>query len=246
MKVIIVSDKNHMGRVAADLIEADMKTKTPYVLGLATGSTPIPLYQELIRRNRETGLDFSTTVSFNLDEYIGLEVTHDQSYRYFMNQEFFDHININKDSTFVPNGLSENIEEVGKDYEKAICGIGGIDYQVMGIGTNGHIGFNEPGSSLASRTRKVRLTENTISDNSRFFERKEDVPTDVITMGIGTILDTRKAMLLASGSNKVEAIAKSIEGPITATVPASSLQMHPDVTWIVTEDAAVNLQLEWN
>ena len=117
MKVIIVSDKNHMGRVAADLIEADMKTKTPYVLGLATGSTPIPLYQELIRRNRETGLDFSTTVSFNLDEYIGLEVTHDQSYRYFMNQELFNHININKDSTFVPDGLAENIEEVGKDYE---------------------------------------------------------------------------------------------------------------------------------
>ena len=112
MKVIIVSDKNHMGRVAADLIEADMKTKMPYVLGLATGSTPIPLYQELIRRNRETGLDFSTTVSFNLDEYIGLDVTHDQSYRYFMNQELFNHININKDSTFVPDGLAENIEEV--------------------------------------------------------------------------------------------------------------------------------------
>ncbi len=245
MNVIIVSDKNHMGQVAADLIEADMKNKTPYVLGLATGSTPIPLYQELIRRNQETGLDFSTTVSFNLDEYVGLEANHDQSYRYFMDQELFDHININKRAAFVPDGISENSEEVGRNYEKAIYGVGGLDCQVLGIGTNGHIGFNEPGSSLASRTRKVRLTENTISDNSRFFERKEDVPTEAITMGIGTILDARKIMLLASGSNKAETIAKSIEGPITATVPASSLQMHPDATWVVTEDAAVNLQLEW-
>ena len=245
MIVIIVQDKQQMGKTAADLIEADMKTKTSYVLGLATGSTPIPLYQEFIRRNREMNMDFSSVISFNLDEYVGLDPAHNQSYRYFMNQELLDHVNINKKSTFVPPGNAEDIDAAAVAYEEAIRAGGGIDCQVLGIGSNGHIGFNEPGSSLASRTRKVKLTGSTITDNSRMFERKEDVPTEAITMGNGTILESRKVVLLANGANKADAIAKAIEGPVTATVPASVLQMHPAVTWVITEDAAENLKLEW-
>lgn len=234
-----------MSRVAADLIEADMKCKSPYVLGLATGSTPIPLYQEFIRRNKGKKLDFSKVITFNLDEYVGLEPTHDQSYRYFMDKELFGQININRKLTFVPDGRAKDIKAAAQAYEDAIQGVGGIDYQVLGIGSNGHIGFNEPGSSLASRTRKIRLTVNTIHDNARFFARKEDVPTEAITMGIGTILEARKVVLLASGSNKVDAIARSIEGPVTATVPASALQMHRHVTWVITRDAARGLRLAW-
>ncbi|MDP6354949.1 MAG: glucosamine-6-phosphate deaminase [Planctomycetota bacterium] len=245
MKVIIVSDKQEMGKVAADLIEEDMAKKTPYVMGLATGTTPIPLYQEFIRRNKETVLDFSTVITFNLDEYVGLDPDHDQSYRYFMNKELFDHVNINKKNTFVPPGNAEDLSAAGAQYEEAIRMAGGIDYQVLGIGSNGHIGFNEPGSSLSSRTRKVKLTESTITDNSRMFEKKEDVPTEAITMGNGTILDSRRVLLMANGENKADAVANSIEGPVTATVPASSLQLHQNITWIITQDAAGKLKLEW-
>ncbi|MDP6110986.1 MAG: glucosamine-6-phosphate deaminase [Planctomycetota bacterium] len=245
MKVIIVSDKQEMGKVAADLIEEDMAKKTPYVMGLATGTTPVPLYQEFIRRNKETGLDFSTVITFNLDEYVGLDPDHDQSYRYFMNKELFDHVNINKKNTFVPPGNAEDLSAAGAQYEEAIRMAGGIDYQVLGIGSNGHIGFNEPGSSLSSRTRKVKLTESTITDNSRMFEKKEDVPTEAITMGNGTILDSRRVLLMANGENKADAVANSIEGPVTATVPASSLQLHQNITWIITQDAAGKLKLEW-
>ncbi|MBI2193720.1 MAG: glucosamine-6-phosphate deaminase [Planctomycetes bacterium] len=245
MRVIIVTDKNQMGRVSADLIVSDMKRKCPYTLGLATGSTPVPLYKEFIRRNHEGQIDFATVMTFNLDEYVGLEPTHDQSYRYFMNKELFDHVNISKKLTHVPDGRARDVAASADAYEAQIRDVGGIDYQVLGIGSNGHIGFNEPGSSLSSRTRKVRLTQNTIRDNSRFFARKEDVPTEAVTMGIGTILESRKVVLLASGANKVEAIAKAVEGPVTATVPASALQMHPHVTWVVTRDAATGLRLEW-
>jgi glucosamine-6-phosphate deaminase len=214
-------------------------------MGLATGTTPVPLYQEFIRRNKETGLDFSTVITFNLDEYVGLDPDHDQSYRYFMNKELFDHVNINNKNTFVPPGNAEDLSAAGAQYEEAIRMAGGIDYQVLGIGSNGHIGFNEPGSSLSSRTRKVKLTESTITDNSRMFEKKEDVPTEAITMGNGTILDSRRVLLMANGENKADAVANSIEGPVTATVPASSLQLHQNITWIITQDAAGKLKLEW-
>ncbi len=245
MKVIIVKTKEEMGKVAADLVAQDMARKSPYVLGLATGSTPIPLYQELIRLYKAKKLDFSTTISFNLDEYVGLKPTHDQSYRYFMNEQLFDHININKKNTFVPDGMARNIEAHCVEYEKMIRSVGGIDYQVLGIGSNGHIGFNEPGSSIGSMTRMVKLTENTIKDNSRFFKRMQDVPTKAISMGIGTVLRCKKIVLVANGANKVDALAKAIEGPITATVPASALQLHPNVTFVVTQDAATGLKLEW-
>jgi len=245
MRVIIVKDQAEQGKVAAELIAAEMRKKPNFVLGLATGTSPIPLYQELIRMHKEEGLDFSTTITFNLDEYVGLEPSHPQSYRYFMNTHLFDHVNINKKNTHVPDGKAEDIEAFCDQYEAMIEDIGGIDYQVLGIGSNGHIGFSEPGTSLASRTHKTKLTQNTIRDNSRLFEKIEDVPTEAITMGIATILDAEKILLVANGASKADAIAKAIEGPITASVPASALQLHPAVTFIVTEDAATKLTLDW-
>jgi len=245
MKVIIVDTPEVMGARACDIVAADMAAKSPYVLGLATGTTPLPLYGEFIRRNKAGEMDFSTVITFNLDEYVGIEPTHDQSYRYFMDTNLFDHVNINKKNTFVPDGMTDDPAAFGDLYEDMIEGVGGVDLQVLGIGSNGHIGFNEPGSSLASTTRLVKLAQSTIKDNSRMFDRIEDVPTEAITMGIGTILDARRIILLASGANKADAVAKSIEGPITATVPASALQLHPDVTFILTRDCATNLKLEW-
>ena len=245
MRVIIVKDPASLGKTAAGLIAAQMRSKPVFVLGLATGTTPIPLYQELIRLHHEEGLDFSTTITFNLDEYVGLAPAHEQSYRHFMNRELFDHVNINKKNTHVPDGLADDLEAFCEDYEMTIEGIGGIDCQVLGIGSNGHIGFCEPGTSLASRTHRTGLTESTLTDNSRLFEKKEDVPTEAITMGIGTILDAERVVLLANGENKADAIARAIEGPITATVPASALQLHPNVTFVVTRDAAAKLTLDW-
>jgi len=245
MKVIIVEDKDALGSRGAEIIAQAMGGKSPFVLGLATGSTPVPVYKELIRMHKEEGLDFSTVITYNLDEYVGLEPTHDQSYRCFMNEQLFDHVNVNKKNTYVPDGLAEDIQAICEEYEDMIEGVGGIDLQVLGIGTNGHIGFNEPGSSLASRTRLVKLTPNTIQDNARFFKSADDVPKEAISMGVGTVLDAAAVLLLAAGENKADAVARAIEGPITATVPASALQLHPDVTFILARDAASKLALEW-
>lgn len=245
MRVIIVKDKAELGAVGAGIIAEDMKGKAAYVLGLATGSSPIPVYQELIRLHKEEQLDFSTTITFNLDEYVGIGPTHPQSYRFFMNQQLFDHININKKNTHVPDGLAPDVRQHCADYEAMIADVGGVDLQVLGIGSNGHIGFNEPGTSLVSVTHQTGLTRNTIDDNARFFEKREDVPTSAITMGIGTILEAERIVLVANGANKADAIAKAIEGPITASVPASALQLHPNVTFVLTQDAAAKLALEW-
>lgn len=245
MKVIIVKTVEGMGRRTAQLIADEMKRHATPVLGLATGSTPIPVYKELIRMNKEEGLDFSTTITFNLDEYVGLSPDHDQSYRYFMNKNLFDHININKKNTHVPDGLAKDIEKFCRDYEEMIADVGGIDLQLLGIGANGHIGFSEPGSSLASLTQMTILTQRTIEDNARFFKRKEDVPTKAITMGIGTILNAKNVVLVANGANKADAIAKSAEGSITSMVPASALQLHRFATFVITEDAASKLTLRY-
>lgn len=245
MQVLVVKTKEDMGQAAAALIAEEMRLKPHYVLGLATGSTPVPLYQELIRLHKEEQLDFSTTISFNLDEYVGLEPTHDQSYRYFMNQELFDHVNINKAGTHVPDGRVEDVEAHCMLYEAMIEDVGGIDCQVLGIGGNGHIGFNEPGSSLASRTRTVELTEETIEANSRFFASIGDVPKRAITMGIGTVLECERIVMLASGANKTNAVAAALEGPVCIKCPASALQLHPNVTFVVTEDAATGLTLKY-
>ena len=243
MKVIVVSDKEAMGNTGAEIIAAGMRSKPTFVLGLATGSTPIPVYQELIRMHKEEGLDFATTITFNLDEYAGIEPTHEQSYRRFMNQQLFDHVGILKENTHVPDGMAADADAHCEDYEAMIDDVGGVDCQVLGIGGNGHIGFNEPGSSLSSGTRLVDLTAETIRDNARFFESAADVPTQAITMGIGTILDAEQVLIFASGANKADAVAKSLEGPITAMVPASAVQLHPNVTWILTEDAAAGLKV---
>jgi len=234
-----------MGKQAAQLIAAEMKKKPAFVLGLATGSTPISLYQELSRLNRAGEIDFSQVSSFNLDEYVGLLGTHDQSYRYFMNKNLFDHVNIDKKRTHAPDGMAKDLEAHCAEYEKMMKEAGGVDYQVLGIGSNGHIGFNEPGSSLASRTRVVDLTENTIKDNSRFFTSSKDVPTKAISMGIGTILESKHAVLVANGANKAEVVAASIEGCVTASVPASALQFHPAITWVITKDAATKLKRQY-
>lgn len=244
MRVIVVKDQQEMGRRAADLITAVMEAKPHFVLGLATGSTPVPLYKELIRRHKQEGLDFSTVITFNLDEYVGLQPTHDQSYRYFMDAQLFNHININKKCTHVPNGVAEDLDAECELYEEMIEDVGGIDYQVLGIGSNGHIGFNEPGTSLNSRTHVTDLTESTIRDNARFFSRKEDVPTRAVTMGIGTVLDAERVVLLANGANKARAIKAALEGPVSVICPASALQLHPSVTFVITEDCAQDLTIK--
>jgi len=245
MRVIVVKTPEEMGREAAAIVAEGIRSKPHYVLGLATGSTPIPLYQELIRLHKEEGLDFSSVITFNLDEYVGLPPTHDQSYRYFMDAQLFNHVNIPKSNTHIPDGMTDDIEAHCLAYEAMIEDVGGIDCQILGIGSNGHIGFNEPGSSLASRTRVVELTEKTIQDNSRFFSSIDEVPRRAITMGIGTILDAQKLVLLATGAKKAEAVAAALEGPVTAKVPASALQLHPDATFILTEDAASGLTLKY-
>jgi len=245
MRVVIVPDQQEMGRRAAAMIAEQMRAHAHFVLGLATGSSPLPLYRELIRMNQANELDFSGVITFNLDEYVGLPPTHEQSYRRFMDENLFNHIGIAKGFTHVPNGVAKNVNEECAAYERMIKDVGGIKCQVLGIGRNSHIGFNEPGSSLASRTRVVSLTRATIQDNSRFFARIEDVPTQAISMGIGTILDAERIIMLTYGENKADAVARSLEGPITTSVPASVLQLHPDVTWIIVEDAAGKLKLEW-
>ncbi len=242
MEVIIVEDEIQVGKVAADAIARLIRRKPDCVLGLATGSTPIPCYRELIRLHKEEGLDFSRVTTFNLDEYYPIDPRHEQSYRYFMNVHLFDHINIDKRSTFVPDGTTPDPFEHCQWYEGQIRTAGGIDLQILGIGHNGHIAFNEPGSSLASRTRVKTLTEETISANARFFARPEDVPRYALTMGIGTILEARKILLLATGEGKAEAVRRAVEGPVTSMCPASALQMHSRVTFILDEPAASRLE----
>jgi glucosamine-6-phosphate deaminase len=218
---------------------ADLVRRRPTcVLGLATGSTPLGMYNELIRMHREEGLDFSRVVTFNLDEYVGLAGSHPQSYRYFMQHHFFDHVNIDPRDTHVPDGRALDFEAYCEQYEKMIAEEGGIDLQVLGIGSDGHIAFNEPGSSLGSRTRLKSLTSETVRDNARFFASEKEVPRLAITMGVGTILESRQCLLLACGESKARAVRDTIEGPITAQVTASALQLHRDVIAIVDEEAA--------
>jgi glucosamine-6-phosphate deaminase len=247
MRVIVVKDAAEMGKRAAKLVADDMKKHATYVLGLATGSTPIPMYKELIRMHKEEGLDFSTVISFNLDEYVGLQPDHDQSYRYFMNENLFKYININTKLTHVPDGTITDLEEIVEycdRYEDMIDDVGGIDYQVLGIGGNGHIGFNEPGSSIGSLTRIKTLTVETRQDNARFFEKMDDVPQYAITMGIGTVMKSRKVVLLANGEGKADAVKAALEGPVTAMCPASALQLHRFATYVIDEAAASKLTLE--
>ena len=238
MEIIIQSSPVRAANVAASIIARLLRGKPGAVLGLATGSTPLQLYQTLI----DMQLDWSSVTTFNLDEYIGLPREHPQSYHSFMWENLFKHINITRENIHIPDGNSQDIPRTCQDYEAQIRAAGGIDIQLLGIGTDGHIGFNEPTSSLASRTRIKTLTEQTCKDNARFFGSGEQVPHHVITMGIGTIMEARMNLLLAFGENKAPAIAAAVEGPVTSVNPASILQMHPAAKVCLDEPAASQLQ----
>ncbi len=238
MRVIILPDPAAVATKAATFIAQLVRKKPDCVLGLATGGTPLGTYRELIRLHQETDLDFSQVTTFNLDEYVGLVPSHPQSYRYFMQSNLFDHINVPTTRTHVPDGRALDFEYFSQQYEQKIRDAGGIDLQLLGIGTDGHIAFNEPGSSLGSRTRLKTLASETIRDNARFFGSEAAVPRLAVTMGVGTILDSKRCLLLACGVGKAAAIRDTIEGPITTQVTASALQMHREVIVILDADAA--------
>ena len=245
MEVVMKETPEEMSKLAAEIIADLVRRKPRAVLGLATGSTPLGTYQELIRLHKEEGLDFSRTITFNLDEYVGLAHEHPQSYHFFMWENFFKKINVNPKNVHIPDGTAKDIPGFCRWYEEQMVKVGGLDLQLLGIGGNGHIAFNEPGSSLGSRTRVKTLDERTRQDNARFFRNMNEVPKYAITMGIGTIMDARQLILLANGSGKAEAIARTCEGPITAMVPATIVQLHPKATIIVDKAASVKLSREY-
>lgn len=235
MKFITVKTYEELSKKAADIIAAQIILKPDCVLGLATGSTPVGTYKVLTEKNRNNELDFSKVTSVNLDEYEGLSGDHDQSYRYFMNHNLFDHVNIDKAKTFVPNGCASDLTEEGKRYDELIKSLGGIDLQLLGIGVDGHIGFNEPDSVFTAATHPVVLDPSTIEANARFFASANDVPRKAITMGMMSIMQAKRILLVANGKNKLDILKKSMEGPVDPMVPASILQLHPDVTVIYSE-----------
>ena len=230
MIIYVGKDYQDVSRKAANIMSAQIIMKPNAVLGLATGSTPVGLYKQLIEWYNKGDLDFSQITSVNLDEYKGLSGDNDQSYRYFMNTNLFDHVNIDKNKTYVPNGLEEDSDKACADYNEIIRSVGGI-------GGNGHIGFNEPGEAFEKETHCVDLTESTIKANARFFESMDEVPKQAYTMGIKNIMAAKKILLVATGSAKADALYKSLYGPITPNVPASILQLHQDVTVVADEDA---------
>jgi len=240
MLVIVKEDYAQVSAEAGRLVADRLMRKPNLVLGLATGSSPLGLYRELIRMCHSEGLDFSKVTTFNLDEYVGLPPEHEQSYHRFMWQSLFDHINVDRRFVHIPNGMVHDVEAHCDWYEEEIVRAGGIDLQVLGIGANGHIAFNEPGSSLGSRTRVKTLTEKTRQDNARFFGSVEEVPRYAITMGIGTIMESRELLLIATGEAKAEAIRAAVEGPLTAMVPASMIQMHRKA-YLILDRAAASL-----
>jgi glucosamine-6-phosphate deaminase len=242
MEIIINADEQAASRAAARVVARLVREKPDAVLGLATGSTPLMLYRELVRLHREDELDFSRVSTFNLDEYVGLDRHHVRSYHAFMWDNLFRQINIRPDNVHIPDGMAN--EAFCAEYEKKIVATGGIDLQVLGVGSDGHIGFNEPTSSFGSRTRIKTLTRQTMADNARFFGGDEaKVPQHCITMGIGTIMEARTILMLAFGKSKAAAVAASIEGPVAAIMPASILQHHPAAKIFIDEPAAAELQL---
>jgi len=242
MEVIISADYEEMSKAAAAVMAKVVRDKPTAILGLATGSTPLGMYKELIRLHEEESLDFSGVTTFNLDEYVGLSGDHEQSYRYFMTENLFKDINVDIENTNVPPGIYDNFKASCQEYEDKISAAGGIDVQVLGIGSDGHIAFNEPSSSLASRTRLKTLTQQTIDDNARFFATPQDVPVYCVTMGVGTILEAKKLILLASGEGKAKAVADAIEGPVSSMCTASALQLHPDS--VICVDTAATARLD--
>ena len=237
MKVIVTKNYDEMSRVAAELFAEVLREKPDGVLGLATGDTPIGLYQNLIAMYREGTLDFSRATSVNLDEYYPITPDNDQSYRYFMNHQLFDHVNMDKARTYVPDGTTKDPDAFCREYEAKIDALGGVDVQVLGIGRNGHIGFNEPDDELIPITHLTALTESTIEANARFFASEDNVPKHALTMGVQSVFKARRILVLASGKNKAEAVRGMLNGNLSTRLPASLLQLHPDVTLICDEDA---------
>lgn len=249
MEIIVKDTVEEMSRCAARVVAKAMNAKPNTVLGLATGSTPLGLYKELVRLHKEESLDFSQVTTFNLDEYVGLTQNHPQSYHYFMHENFFKHINIAKQNIYIPSGTTDNYAAFCAWYEQRIRDCGGIDLQLLGMGTDGHIAFNEPSSSLGSRTRIKTLARQTIEESARFFDTLDQVPIYAITMGVGTILEARKIIVLANGKHKAAAVAAAVEGPVTSMVTASALQLHRDTICIIDREAASELKMldyyEW-
>ena len=240
MKVVVVANFDSMSAEVAKIVYGQISKKPHSVLGLATGSSPLGVYKLLVEYHK-MGTDFSKVTTFNLDEYVGLRPDHPQSYRWYMEENFFSKVNIKKEQTFIPNGVAEDLEAECLRYEDLIKQAGGIDLQLLGIGSNGHIGFNEPGSEFGTITRVVDLAESTIKDNSRFFESIDEVPTQAISMGIKTIMQAKEIILMASGGSKADAVYAAVYGPVTTEVPASVLQLHPAATLVVDQAAASKL-----
>lgn len=241
MRIIIVNNKEEMGKKAASLVSSQIILKPDSVLGLATGGTPLDMYKELINLYNKKEIDFKLVKTFNLDEYFGIGKENDQSYYYYMMNNLFKFIDIPKENINIPDGSAKDIVEECSRYEKSIKQAGGIDIQVLGIGTNGHIGFNEPDVNFEAQTHLVKLEESTIQANSIYFKTIEEVPTTAVSMGIKTIMNSRKIVLLANGISKADAIYGLVNGKINPNLPASILQLHPDVTLILDEDAASKL-----
>ena len=241
MDIYITKDYDEMSKKAAEVVASVVKEKENPILGLATGGTPAGLYKELIAMNKAEEIDFSKTSAFNLDEYYPISKESDQSYHYFMRENLFKHINIDTDKTYIPDGSAEDVEKESEAFDKLVRDTGGVDMQILGIGTNGHIAFNEPADNFPTKTQKVNLTESTIEDNARFFDNIDDVPKEAITMGIGTIMNSKRIIMLASGANKAEAIKETVLGNVRPQLPASILQFHKDVTIVLDEAAASEL-----
>ena len=236
MKFITVDSYKKLSRQAANVISAQVIMKPNSVLGLATGSSPEGIYRQLVEWYNKGDIDFSETVSINLDEYVGLGENDDQSYRYFMQKHLFDHINIRRENTYVPNGCAADLAKECAEYDARIARFGGIDLQLLGIGLDGHIGFNEPGDVFVKNTHVVDLHESTIKANSRFFANEADVPRQAVTMGMVSIMQAKKILLVANGQAKKEILEKAFFGPITPMIPASILQLHPDITVVFSEE----------
>ncbi len=240
MKILHANNYQDMSRKAANILSAQVILNPKSVLGLATGSTPLGIYKQLIEWYKKGDIDFSHAKSVNLDEYCGVPKTNDQSYYYYMYENFFKHINIDINKTFIPNGMEKDAEKECQRYNEVIKGLGGIDLQLLGVGHNGHIGFNEPNMAFEKETHCVKLADKTIEANSRFFDSIDEVPTHAYTMGIKSIMQAKKILLLASGESKAEILYDVLFGPILPAVPASILQLHNDLT-VIADDAALSL-----
>jgi glucosamine-6-phosphate deaminase len=243
MEVVILNGSKQIAQLAADAIEELLRRKPEAVLGLATGSSPLPVYDELAARHDRNGLDFSRAAGFALDEYVGLPAGHPESYREVIRREFTNRVNIAPENVHGPDGTATDIPAACRSYEDSIAAAGGVDLQILGVGTDGHIGFNEPGSSFASRTRIKSLIEQTRRDNARFFNGLADVPHHVLTQGLGTIMEAKHVLLVATGAQKAQAVREFVEGPVSAICPASVLQFHPHATILLDEAAASALKL---